>query len=280
MSTDYQRAREALGARLRELRTENGTSGRALAHRLGWPPSKVSKLETGRQTPTVADLDAWSEAVGQPGLAGELKGRLRGLETNIRSWRRQLAAGHRPRQDEALVQERATRLVRAYESSVVPGLLQTAEYARHLLLLNAELRRTPRDTEAAVRARMRRQEVLYERGHMFHAVLWEGAIRALICPPQVMAGQLDRLMGVIGLDTVKLGIVPLDTPMTVTPRHGFWVYDTRLVIVETIHTEIWLDDKADIDLYLKVWRQLDDAAVYGARAHQVITRARAALPAC
>ena len=277
MTTDFQRARESLGARLRELRTEAGLSGREMSRRLNWPPSKVSKLETGQQTPVPADLEAWARALGNAGAASELKGRLRGLETSYRSWRRQLATGHRARQDEALVQQRAAGTIRAYESSVIPGMFQTPEYARYLLLHNADLRQTLRDTDAAVRARMKRQELLYEPNHLFRALLWEGALRVLPCPTDVMAGQLDRLSGLIGMSTVTLGIVPFGAYMTVTPRHGFWIYDERLVIVETINAELWLDDTDDIALYGRVWERLDQVAVYGRGAQRLISLARSNL---
>ena len=277
MTTDFQRARESLGARLRELRTEAGLSGREMSRCLDWPPSKVSKLETGKQTPVPADLDAWAQALGNAEASGELKGRLRGLETSYRSWRRQLTTGHRARQDEALVQQRAAGTIRAYESSVIPGMFQTPEYARHLLLHNADLRQTPRDTDAAVRARMKRQELLYEPNHLFRALLWEGALRVLPCPVDVMAGQLDRLSGLIGISTVTLGIVPFGVSMTVTPRHGFWIYDERLVIVETINAELWLDDTDDITLYGRVWERLDQVAVYGRSAQRLISLARSNL---
>ncbi|MEY9944043.1 helix-turn-helix domain-containing protein [Kitasatospora sp. GAS1066B] len=277
MTTDFQRAREALGARMRDIRTEGGVSGRTMAKRLGWPPSKVSKLETGKQTPTPADLDAWATAADRPEAAAELQGRLRGLETNLRSWRRQLSGGYRPRQDEATAQERVTESIRAYEATVIPGMLQTPDYARHLLQHSADLRQAPRDIDAGVLARMKRQEALYRPGRMFHALLWEAALRVLACPPEVMAGQLDRLAGLIGMPTVQLGIIPLGVPMTITPRHGFWIYDERLVIVETITAEMWLDDADDIAMYGKVWERLDRAAVYGSRAHRVIAAAAAAL---
>lgn len=51
MSTDFQTAREALGARLRELRAETGLEGKAIAAELGWQTSKVSRLQNGKQTP-------------------------------------------------------------------------------------------------------------------------------------------------------------------------------------------------------------------------------------
>ena len=53
-------ARKALGKRLRELRRAAGLTGRQLADALSWPPSKVSKLENGRQTPSDDDVRAWT----------------------------------------------------------------------------------------------------------------------------------------------------------------------------------------------------------------------------
>lgn len=55
-------ARNALGKRLRDLRQQAGHSGRQLAEVLFWPPSKVSKLENGRQTPSDEDIRAWTRA--------------------------------------------------------------------------------------------------------------------------------------------------------------------------------------------------------------------------
>ncbi|MFE9412591.1 helix-turn-helix domain-containing protein [Streptomyces sp. NPDC006704] len=99
MTTDFQQAGVALGARLRELRPERGCTGRELASELGWPQSKVSKLETGRQTATADGLQTWALGTGRPEAAEELTARLRTLESRSRSWRRQLTAGHKPVQD-------------------------------------------------------------------------------------------------------------------------------------------------------------------------------------
>ncbi|MFJ1693720.1 Scr1 family TA system antitoxin-like transcriptional regulator [Streptomyces sp. NPDC087532] len=49
----------------------------------------------------------------------------------------------------------------------------------------------------------------------------------LICPPQVLAAQLDRLADVIGMDTVYLGVVPLHASMEVPPANGFWSFEAR-----------------------------------------------------
>ncbi|MFI8391569.1 helix-turn-helix domain-containing protein [Streptomyces sp. NPDC085540] len=277
MSTDFQRAREALGARLRELRTEAHLTHRELATRLGWAHSKISKLETGKQTASIADLVSWAETTGFSDALPELKNHLRRLETHYRSWRRQLAGGHKAVQDAALAEEQRAQVIRVYETSVIPGIFQTADYARHLFTHSAQLRRSPRDVEDAVRARMRRQEVLYQRGQKYRVIIWEAALYAVIGSPEVMLGQLDRLAGIIGLDTVALGVLPFSASLDLTPKHGFWIHDERNVIVETLSAEIELKEPEDVALYLRLWDYYDRAAVYGHAAHRAIARARHSL---
>ncbi|WP_042382814.1 helix-turn-helix domain-containing protein [Streptacidiphilus melanogenes] len=276
MTSDYQRGRTALGQRLRELRIQAGLSGKQLAAQLGWPASKVSKLEHGRQAPTVDDLRALTDAVA-PEAVTELVARLRALETHYASWRRQLAAGTRARQEAWQLTESSAQLVRNFESACIPGLLQTPDYARWMFERTTSLHRSPQDIEEGVRARIQRQQLLYEPGRSFHFLVWEAALRVLICPSAVMAAQLDRLAGVVGLDTVRLGIVPLGVPLPVVPSHGFWIYDDALVMVETIGAELRLVGVAEIDPYVTVWTALEAAAEYGAGAHRVLARSRAAL---
>lgn len=277
MSTDFQRARAALGVRLRQLRGDcpgGALTGTQLAARLGWTQSKVSKLENGRQTATPGDLAAWASGVGQPEAADELLGRLRGLESHIRSWRRQLASGHRAVQEAHNEAQAESRVLHAWEPAWVVGVLQTPDYARSILTRFAELHGGARDIEEAVRARMRRQQGLYDSDRAYSILLWEGALHARICSPSTLAGQLDRLLGVIGLDTVELGIVPLGAPLALPPAGGFWIYDDRRVIVETWHAEMWLDDADTVATYRRVWSTLHGSAVFGPQARRLIGRAR------
>ncbi|QOV38638.1 helix-turn-helix transcriptional regulator [Streptomyces ferrugineus] len=275
--SDYQTARLALGARLRELRAESGLNGKTLAQQLGWPASKVSKIETGRQAPSVEDVRAWATVLGTPEAIPELTGRLRTLETHYAAWRRQLAAGVRARQEAWQATESNAGTVRNFETACIPGLLQTAEYARHMFERTTTLHRTPPDIEAGVTARILRQQAIYTPGRDFRFLIWEAALHMVLCPREVMAGQLDRLAGVFGMPTVQLGIVPLGTNLTVVPTHGFWLFDDRLVMVETIGAELRLTDRAEIGLYQTVWDELERAAVTGPQAHRVIARARAGL---
>jgi transcriptional regulator with XRE-family HTH domain len=277
VSTDFQQAREALGVRLRELRTEAGLNGKDFAARIGWQRSKVSRLENGKQTATVADVEAWAQAAHAPEIAAELKGRVRGLETSHRSWKRQLSAGHRAVQENHGVQEAQAEVIHLFESGIIPGIFQTPEYARGVLTDVADRLGTPRDIEEGVRARMRRQETLYQPGHHFHALLWEGALHVVRCAPAAMAAQLDRLTSVIGLDTVTLGIIPFGVRTPFSPKHGFWIIDERLVVADTWNAELWLDTAEDVAVYRKTWDLLKAAAVFDHQAHRLIMRARASL---
>ncbi|MEU6548012.1 Scr1 family TA system antitoxin-like transcriptional regulator [Streptomyces sp. NPDC046859] len=67
----------------------------------------------------------------------------------------------------------------------------------------------------------------------------ETAPRSLTCPPAVLAAQLDRLAGLVALDTVALGVIPFTASPKIPPAGGFWVHDERLVIVENRHAELW-----------------------------------------
>ncbi|MFD7003359.1 helix-turn-helix domain-containing protein [Streptomyces mirabilis] len=277
MSTDFQSSREALGARLRELRTSAGVEGKDLAAKLGWQASKVSRIQNGKQTPTAADIAAWSQGVGRPDAEAELQGLRAGLEMKHRSWRRQLAGGHRGRQAVAIKETEVTQTIRGLEVSRIPGLFQTQEYARAIFDANAEFRGIPSTTEAAVEARTRRQDALYEPGKSFRFLVCEAALYYRSCPADAMAEQLDRLYNVVGLRSVELGILPFGAELRRTVPHAFWIYDRRLVIVETISEELWLTAEDDILLYERAWDWLSESAEYGPPARRLIGRARASL---
>ncbi|WP_405909531.1 helix-turn-helix transcriptional regulator [Streptomyces sp. NBC_00828] len=277
MTTDFQSSREALGARLRELRTEAGVEGKDLAARLGWQPSKISRLQNGKQTATAADITAWVQGVGRPDAEAELQGLRSGVEMKHRSWKRQLSGGHRGRQEVAIKETQATQMIRGLEVSRIPGLFQTPEYARAIFDANAEFRGIPSTTEAAVAARVRRQEELYEPGKRFRFLVCEAALYHRSCAADVMADQLDRLYNIVGLRSVELGILPFGVQLRRTAPHAYWIYDQRLVIVETISEELWLTGQDDVQLYERAWDWLDGSAEYGATARRLIGRARASL---
>src|SRR6266567_3162085 len=160
-----QQAREALGARLREIRLDAGLTARALATLAGWHFTKVSKLEHGTRRPSRDDMRA-------------------GMKHFQDSWR--------PLYEQTL-------LFRVYETTFIPGLLNTAGYAAAILKFWAGLMSLPGDIETAVAARMDRQNVLYSAERRFVFVIEEQALRTRVGDTEVMAGQLDRLLALMSL---------------------------------------------------------------------------------
>ncbi|MEU4332988.1 Scr1 family TA system antitoxin-like transcriptional regulator, partial [Nonomuraea dietziae] len=131
---NVQPAREALGRRLRELRTDAGLNGKEFAERLGWIATKVSKIEHGKQTPTEDDVRAWADATAAPAdQAKLLLAQVRHLNEEYAEWRRQLRIGLSARQAKFGEVEASSELVRNFEPAVIPGLLQTPAYARHIM---------------------------------------------------------------------------------------------------------------------------------------------------
>ena len=270
--TSVHEARDALGKRLRMLRMAAGLSGRQLAESLSWPPSKVSKLENGRQTPTDEDIRGWTGATGSEGEAEALLASLHTLEVQHAEWQRQLKGGLKPHQQEIADLDAKTRLFRAFESTFIPGLLQTAEYARFRFAQSIAVFKVRNDIDEAVAARVRRQDILYRSDRRFHFVLTEAALRYRLCPPEIMLGQLDRLISFSALPNVKLGIIGFDTAYVVAPAHGFWLLDNERVMVETFSAELNLAQPQELALYSGIFDSLAASARYGRSARSIINR--------
>jgi transcriptional regulator with XRE-family HTH domain len=93
VSTATKRAREALGARLREIRQDAHLTGRALASRCDWHFTKVSKLEHGTQNPSEDDLRAWCNACDAEDQIPDLIATARTIESMYLEWRHTLCSG-------------------------------------------------------------------------------------------------------------------------------------------------------------------------------------------
>lgn len=264
--SSLQRARESFGRRLRELREPTGLSGKDFAEQLGWDPAKVSRFETGKRTPSQRDVHAWAEACGHPEAIDELLAQLSVLDEMYATWRRQFRGGFTGRQRASLQVEAHTRQFRIFESAMVPGLLQTPDYARHAYLVLSELYGLAGDVDDVVAVRMERQRVLYEPGHQFHFILMETALRQSFVPSDVMRAQLDRLISVSTLKGVALGVVPLAARLPAAPWHGFWLFDDRLVQVETVSAELSVTEPDEVKMYAATFRAFAEVAAYGEQA--------------
>lgn len=271
--------RGALAARLIELRAAAGLSGNALAKRMGVVQSRVWKIEHGDLMPTEDDIKAWTAAAARDDLTGDLLDILAEARTEQAfgvEFRRK--GGPAAYQDRVRAVEEAATRVGEFQVAVIPGILQTAEYARSLMTMPAGLRSWDADDaaiEATVDGRLRRQEILHRPGKRIQVMLGEGALRTLVAPPGVLAGQLGKLLSVAQLPSVELGVIGFGQRMPIFPL-GFRVYDNDLIVVESIAQEKYFTAEEDPDemaAFLEAFNKLRQAASTGADAAAIIQQA-------
>lgn len=267
-----------LAGRLRDLRAQAGLTGKALADSTGWQASKVSRIEHGQQTPARADIEAWAQTCGADdetttallelldeglGLRATFRDRMRqGQEQVQRSYNEIISAAAR---------------IRYFETAWIPGMLQTAGYARRVFAEMVVLHDLAvDDVDAAVATRLQRQQLLYDQAKQWEFLLAEPVLRWMLGPADVMRGQLDRLQTVIGAPNIRFGIIPMGRELATTPQNAFQVYDD-LVIVETFLGETF-HTGPDADTYCKAMDRLWDEAVSGEQAREFIVNAIRALP--
>ncbi|MGH3436805.1 MAG: DUF5753 domain-containing protein [Sciscionella sp.] len=270
--------RALLARRLRELRAAMFPSGTALGRELGWPQPRVSKLENGGQRPTDYDLQQWLTAVK---ATSEQMDEIRALAVAARI--EYATFPQRYRQHGGAVAEQATTAaadaksarIFEFQPAMVPGLLQTAGYAREVLSLPcgpASAGVPPDEIKQVVGKRMERQQILYGTHPVrIRLVLGEAALHTRFGSVDTLLGQLDRLVAITGLGGVEIGIVPFTANLPVFPLTNFTLYDDY-VLIESITAQQRLDSPDEIARYERCFDQLRATALTGPDAVALIQR--------
>lgn len=215
--TSPQRVR--LGQALRRLRLAAGHSGEELARRGGWSQSKVSRLELGQGLFRPSEVERWLQLTGATEAErASVVALAEALSTEVTRWRRAEMLGlARLPMDIARV-EATSRLIQTYQPLAVPGLLQTAEYTRRLMLLVYPGGRP--DIQAAVSARQARQEILYDPSRRLEFIVAEAALRWHV-GADAMWGQIDRMLSLATQPQIVIGLLPSAAAMSTWNAHGF-----------------------------------------------------------
>jgi transcriptional regulator with XRE-family HTH domain len=264
---------EALGVRLRDLRRDASMTGRRLADACGWNPSKITKIEYGKQKPSESDIRDWCIACGFPSEIPDLIAALRTIDAQLVDWRRSLKSGTRLRQRANVDAYEKTTLFRVWEPTVVPGLVQTAGYARGVLRTVIEFHGVPDDVEDGVRARIDAQRVLTHGDRRFLLLIGQAALYTLVADPSTMREQLERLLEASRQPRVTVGVVPLSAPYTVPRNNAFTLYDNRIVTVATYTAELMLTQNHEIATYAAAFDRLLHLAERGNAARALINAA-------
>ncbi|MGH3835096.1 MAG: helix-turn-helix domain-containing protein [Pseudonocardiaceae bacterium] len=259
---------DELSATLRRLRQDAQLSGIEAARTAGLSQPKISRLETGKQVPLPAEVEALCRVYGAPARTRQqMLTIVRDLREEQVSARVMLQRGAYRMQERIGRIEAASALVRTFHPALVIGLLQTPGYIRAMLgesLSDDEI-------ERIVAARGERQRLL-DTDREFVLVMTEGALRWHVGSPAVMIAQLQHLAEITRRSNVRLGIIPWTKPVRVGALHGFHLYDRRAAIVGTETATAIITDARDIADYETCFATYQALAVYDADARQVFDR--------
>jgi hypothetical protein len=171
-----------------------------------------------------------------------------------------------------------TKVLKAYVSTVVPGFLQTPEYATALLSAIRVFHGTPDDVADAVAIRMQRKRLMQSGHHRYIAIIEEAVLRQVVGDAEIMSRQLGYLLEATTLPAVSLGVIPFSAAgRPVWPLEAFTVFDDERVTVELLSAQVTVTTPSEIVLYARAFDRLSSVAVYGDNAQARIAGAIDAL---
>ncbi|WP_442788457.1 helix-turn-helix domain-containing protein [Dactylosporangium sp. NBC_01737] len=254
--------RMLLGAHLRRLREAQGVTREDAGWEIRSSESKISRMELGRvgfKERDVADL------LTLYGLDDdEERTRLLALarDANNPGWWHRFGDVLPNWFQSYLGLEAAAALIRTYEVQFVPGLLQTKEYARAVVLLGHG-RAKADEIDRRVELRMARQQVLTRPdAPKLWVVVDEAALRRPIGGIDVMRGQVDALLEANTLPNVRLQVIPFNAGGHAAAGGAFTILrfpDQDLpdvVYIEQLTSALYLDKRDDVDLYAEAMERL------------------------
>ena len=267
-----------MGALLRRLRKTAGLSGQELAARLEVSQSHLSRVELGDATATVELVGRWLAESGasEADRAAALE-LAEAVAVVVGTWKDARSSGLAKIQRDAAEAEAAATASLAFVPSLVPGLMQTPDYATALVAGDHPDRV---DIAEAVAARMQRQVVLYSPGKTLRWVIGEAGLRWRMGSPSVMAAQLDRIAELAGQPHLDVRVLPFARTREVWHDHGFTIDVGRidgepdLVHVELLTGPVNITDPSQVAQYVSAFDTLAALCLAGAEAAAFIRRIR------
>ncbi|NYF59337.1 helix-turn-helix domain-containing protein [Micromonospora purpureochromogenes] len=277
--------RRQLGRLLRQFRTEAGVTLDAAAEALEYSRQKIWRIESGLGPVRVLDVKAMCELYH---VSPEMTEAMRGLaaETKSKGWWHAYGDAVPSWFELYVGLESAAAHLRRYDESLIPGLLQTRQYALGLFQPGSRL--SVEERERAVDVRMQRQALLTRRlpkPPRLEAVLAEAVLRRPVGGSSVMSGQLSHLIKASELPNVSIRVVPLaagphpgavagsfvilDFPAT---KGGRAAPEPSVVYSESLTGALYLDKPEELAAYESTWKGVDALALGEAESMDMIKR--------
>ena len=265
------RSRE-LGEGLRQAMERAGLTGKEVAQHLDWSPSWVSRLLSGRRGCTEADVGSF---LGICRVKGRERARLMALvhEQDSPGWLQQHGSTL-PKQLATLIDhENKATAISVFELAMVPGLLQTSEYARAVISRNVNV--PTNEVEDRVAARLARQS-LFSREHpaSFTFFLHEHVLRTPVGGIEVMSEQLDHLRRRSMRPYIALRVVPTTVGAHAAMTGAFWLMDFAdfrpVAYLESENSSLFLEKPDETAGYRKILTALAEVALTEGQSRDLI----------
>ena len=255
--------RRELGAQLRALRLERGLTVEQVADKLLCSPSKVSRMETGQRGATLRDVRDLCRIYGLTDAA-----QIERLTELVREAKQQAWWQSYDLDWATYVGlEQAAETLCYYQSTIVPGLLQTADYARSMHSGSLPDEFTPERVDELMEVRLRRQQVLTRDPPMqLRVVLDEAVLHRVVGGPAVLAAQLRHLREMANRPNVALQVIPFSVGAHPAMENMFNIIEfgtvaPRVVYVEGLMGWLFLERENDVARYTRVFDYLCEVAL-------------------
>lgn len=256
--------RKQLGAELRRLREAAGITGTDAGAAAGMSQSWVSRVERGQQVPPVDLLRDLLDAYGVPDGVQQDLIELR-HQADRQDWWAAFGRAAVPELARPLLSaEPDATEIRCYSIDVVPGLLQTLDYARAVLWPDADVYGLKEaDVERQARVRMERRKILTRidpEPVRLHTVIFEAALRQPLGGPKVFGDQLRHLLEMAERPNITIQVLPfgLASRPVMSGPFSVLVFPSGAVAAHVSGQNIaaYLEDKADVRPYTVMYDRL------------------------
>ena len=255
-----------LAAQLRRLRVAAALNPMAASELLRCSDSKISRLERGEVQLKERDVSDLLRLYGATAAeSDEFLSLVR--RSNESGWWHRFDDVLPKWFDKFIGLQEAASVIRTYEVLLVPGLLQTPEYARAVAAADSGLEEDREVVDRRVELRLARQELLgYPDPPKLWAVLEEGVLRRQVAEREVMREQLQHLANMAQSPNVRVQIIPFTAPECVTS--GFPITHLRfdppelpeIVYLEHVRDAVYLDKAEETELYRSILDRLLNSA--------------------
>ncbi|WIX83254.1 Scr1 family TA system antitoxin-like transcriptional regulator [Amycolatopsis carbonis] len=263
----------ALGAALREVREAKKFGLRELSRALDLNPSLVAHWEAGTRMPSTEDV---ATLLGYLRVIGEPKRRIMDLARHVRdpNWLADGQAELTPGLTTLLQCEQGASAITEWTLNVIPGLLQTPDYARAIF----EEGLTPQQADARIRVRLDRQNILTGIEPVkYSAIVSIHAFDEPIAPDWVMSDQMDHLLAMSSRANINLRILPRPLRWHPGMTGSFVLYQYKhrdpIVLLEQHSTTSFLSNDKDWGLYQRLAKLLAGEALSEDASRELIAEA-------